>query len=62
MIPEGWRKLIVEAAKLLLAIDKNGGLMLGGEQYPNGVDCIDVAVRLRALLMVSYDANGGQQQ
>lgn len=31
------------AAKLLRDVDKNGGLCQGGEQYPNGICCLDAA-------------------
>lgn len=40
------KKLIEEAIKLLRDIDLFGGLKQGGEQYPNGLNCLDIADRL----------------
>ena len=49
-IKEGYvsvkKELLAEAAKLLRDIDTCGGLKQGGEQYPNGLNCHDVAGRL----------------
>ncbi len=39
---------IEKSAKLLLDIDKNRGLKEGGEQYPNGLCCLDYAERLKS--------------
>lgn len=44
--PYGPFYYIENTAKLLRDIDKNGGLQEGGEQYPNGLCCLDNAQRL----------------
>lgn len=38
--------LLREAARLLRDIGSHEGLMQGGEQYPNALNCYDVAQRL----------------
>lgn len=46
----GWRYEVESAARLLRAIDENRGLCIGGEQYPNALNCIDSAQALEDLL------------
>lgn len=41
-------EIMIQAAKLLRDIDKFGGLKQGGEQYPNGLNCHDIADQLEA--------------
>lgn len=43
------QEIMLQAAKLLRDIDKAGGLKQGGEQYPNGMNCHDIADKLEAL-------------
>lgn len=45
----GFCDTLAEGERLLLAIDKNGKLCQGGEQYPNGLNCLDMANQLRKI-------------
>jgi len=52
----GWRYAVEQSAKLLRDIDRNGCLESGGEQYPNGLNCHEMAQRLDGLLAAAPGA------
>lgn len=48
--PYGWRYAVESAVDLLRAIERNGQLSQGGEQYPNALNCIESMQRLSVML------------